>query len=419
MGDEKQPGIKLFETKQEREFKSLWRRWIDRKISVEESETTRPKWLKLKENHEENEAKQRDNAVGENSERKPKFISVFNVNADQGNHNLENIESKKNSTVQPNVSTFNDNALAPNNDRYTYPAPCPYPPKVVQVINIGTEFENMDTDLSPTVAEDIDSKSGVLEYPRPCPYPSKPSQNITQTDLLKSNATVPDSPFEDAPTGNLLDEDLQIFGEDIKEGIEFPNYLKDDKDVSEASYTYPRPCPYLDKPVKQPTPGELGATVEAPYVSQGDETTDQQDDPSIKETLEYPRPCPYLDKPPRKSTDLGTAADFDMQKCMIQANGKEEELFMYYQDEVTLDDDQVDEPLNNVPEPSKTSSLSEHNFGNFAGVNKPKWMELLESRLGQELSPNNTIATLNSTKDGLDTLKTDDTITKGFLKVKI
>lgn len=202
MDDEDPQKIKILPTDQEKEFGSVWRKWITRKISQEKSATTKPKWRNL---------------LDSNLRRKLK--------KSEGENQLDSIEKQLNNTNN-GFNLIQESKMAQNNvvavddgdesvDRHDYiqeelrgklPNPIKVPPKFQRTFSLPEDVRN----LSSPVIENVYIPS--KDY---CPYLDKPPRKNRKDS----------EPNEDGTTVPIHD--------DVKDDVVV---------IPEKDY-----CPYLDK----------------------------------------------------------------------------------------------------------------------------------------------------------------------------
>jgi hypothetical protein len=201
MMDEGDPQkIKILPTDQEKEFGSVWRKWITRKISQEKSATTKPKWRNLLDSNLRRKLKKSE---GENQ------LDLIEKQLNNGSDLIQESKMAQNSVVAV------DDGDEPV-DRHDYiqeelrgklPNPIKVPPKFHRTFSLPEDVQNFSSPVIENVY--IPSK----DY---CPYLDKPPRK--KRGEIEPNEDGSKVPVPDGGTG----EEVVV--------------------IPEKDY-----CPYLDK----------------------------------------------------------------------------------------------------------------------------------------------------------------------------
>lgn len=125
-------------------------------------------------------------------------------------------------------------------------------------------------------------------------------------------------------------------------------------------------CPYLDKPPRKKQQQSDSNQKEVPVEN------NIENDVVVIPEKDY---CPYLDKPPRPQVKQN---DFEVRKWILKnETGEDEELQVFFQDNTSLKERRTSAGKSLIP--PRSNSLPEIKFTHDK---PPKWMELVDMKLG-------------------------------------
>lgn len=212
MGDEDLQKIKILPTDQEKEFGSVWRKWIARKISQEKSGTTKPKWNNLLDSHLRRKLKRRESEKTTSSD----------LHKNQVNDNYSESDLKQTSKMaDKDIEQVDGGDNVVNHQDYIHeelrgklPNPIKVLPKFQRTFSLPEDVKNLSSPKTGNVY--VPS----IDY---CPYLDKPPRK--KHNEKESVAKDPED-NKSIPEKNKAEENVIVIP---------------DKDY----------CPYLDKPTRQ------------------------------------------------------------------------------------------------------------------------------------------------------------------------
>lgn len=280
MDDEDLQKIKILPTDQEKEFGSVWRKWITRKISQEKSDTAKPKWNNLLDSHLRRKLKR-----------------------SEGETKVSDLNKKEDSAIESEPSLNHQGNMTDNHE--------------LPVDDGDEEINHQDY-----IHEELRGN-----LPNPIKVLPKFQRTISLPEGVK-NSSSPKT-----------------------------------KNIYVPSIDY---CPYLDKPPRKKQQQSDSNQKEVPVEN------NIENDVVVIPEKDY---CPYLDKPPRPQVKQN---DFEVRKWILKnETGEDEELQVFFQDNTSLKERRTSAGKSLIP--PRSNSLPEIKFTHDK---PPKWMELVDMKLG-------------------------------------